>query len=177
MRAKKIMLLAILLSVIIGSEAKAEKVTVGASPDSNVYQSVIDGITEADLEALREVVYWEAAVCDCPIEVDVAVVETVFNRMLSDDPYFKKSSVRDVCNQKGQFYRRSVPADANMEDVDDAISIVFREGLTVLPDTDYIYFATKRQSLGKDHIWIGGRHDDGTPKKLAGMYFCRGKNR
>lgn len=175
MKAKYVMVMILLLVMTVGFEAKAEEVTVGAAPDSNVYQSVIDGITETDLEALREVVYWEAAVCDCPIEVDVAVVETVFNRMLSDDPYFKNSSVSAVCNQKGQFYRRSVPADASMEDVDDAISIVFREGLTVLPDTNYEYFATKRQSLGKDHIWIGGRHDDGTPKKLAGMYFCKGK--
>lgn len=175
MKAKYVMVMILLLVMTVGFEAKAEEITVGASPEFNVYQSVIDGITEVDLEALREVVYWEAAVCDCPIEVDVAVVETVFNRMLSDDPYFKNSSVYSVCNQKGQFYRKSIPSNVSMEDVDDAISIVFREGLTVLPSTDYEYFATKMQTLGKDHVWIGGRKADGTPKKLAGMYFCKGK--
>ena len=140
----------------------------------NEYSVVIASMTEADYEALSQVVYWESARCCCPHEVNVAVVETVFNRMLTGGA-FRNESVYAVCHQKGAFVCKPIPKKASRELIDDAISQVVLVGRQVLPGTDYCYFATKKQSLGRDHLWIGDLKANGKPKKGKGMYFCREK--
>jgi len=156
---KKLLLILFLVIVCCG-EAKAE----------NAYTAIFETMTEEDYTALCRVVYIESAIADCPDHVNIAVVETVLNRVLADE---FPNTIRGVCKQTGQFVYKEVPAMSTA--TAEAIQYVKENGMTVLPDYDYCYFATKKQSLGKDHVWIGGRHADGRPLKGKGMYFCRGK--
>ena len=160
----KNIMMALLMLEFVAFPSMVEEVTE--------YKETFHSMTEADYEALEEVVYWESARCGCPNEVNVAVVETVFNRVLSGE---FPDNVYDVCHQKGAFYRKAIPQSASMEATDAAIAQAFIAGRTVLPSTEYCYFATKKQSLGKDHIWVGDIKANGKPKKGKGMYFCREK--
>ena len=82
-----------------------------------------------------------------------AVIEVVFNRVLSPD---WPDTVKDVIYQKGQFatvkYLKH-PYNLPGEHEDDAISAVLRETETVLPSTEYVYFDT-RGINGRKHVRI-----------------------
>lgn len=136
----------------------------------NVYHEVFEAATEDDFKQLERVVYWEAARAECPLEVEIAVVETVCNRVL--DPNWP-NTIAGVCTDKRygrQFVcKYFIPEnDKQAELVSDAIEYVMENGRTVLPSTNYLYFATKKQSCGKNHILIG-------TKKGHRMYFCESK--
>lgn len=173
---KKILTI-VLMIVLMSNTALAEsEVVVLAGPDeTNAYTEVFTNATEDDMEALRNVVYWESVIAGCELDVNAAVVETVLNRVISSDSYFP-DTIAGVCKQRKQFVCKDASMSQNASQrVTEAIEFVKANGCTVLPGTDYVYFATKKQSCAKDHVWIGARKADGTPKKGLGMYFGRDK--
>lgn len=148
---------------------------MAAEPEPvNEYAAIFASASEADYRALEKVVYNESAGCLCKHEVNVAVVETVLNRVLQGGDY--GSTIYDVCTKKWQFvckdYKKGTEAD---ELIADAIAEVVNSGRTILPSCEYTLFATKKQTIGKDHIWLGERTHAGKPKKGKGMYFARMK--
>lgn len=146
--------------------------TYGA--EINVYEEVFSNATEEDFDALEEVVYWESVGAGCDFEVNVAVIETVCNRVLNKQ---WPNTIKEVCYQKGQFYRKAVPDGLDeivYQDLSDAIEYVYHNGQTMLPDTHYCYFATLKQSYAESHVWVGARRY-GKPVKSLGMYFGREK--
>ena len=139
------------------------------------YADLIDNMTDEDYEALEQVCYHESVRAfsdfeDGEFETTVEVVETVFNRAVNTG-----KSVYNICHAKNQFVCKPYKGtQAQEEAISDAISYVINEGRTILPGSDYEFFATKKQSLGKDHVWIG-QTNNGKPVKGKGMYFCREK--
>ena len=121
---------------------------------------VYAGITMTDDEAqlLRSILALEADYETEGHDGQKAVVEVIFNRVLS--PRWP-DTVADVIYQRGQFatvkYLRK-PYNRPGEHEDDAISAVLRETETVLPSTDYVYFS-RGKSNGKafvklNHHWF-----------------------
>lgn len=147
--------------------------TVGAGPEDygNVYTPIYATADQADYNALRRVIFWEAVRADCgyedgkyvladptvyktcPYELYLATAETVLNRCLSDK---YPDKISDVVNKTG-FVHKELPKLSQEVDelIDDVISDVFDSGLRVLPRISYVYFATKKQSCAKNHILIG----------------------
>lgn len=156
---KRIFCIAMIMAAALAMAAEAG--------EANEYKAIFESSTEEDYRALEKVVFNESACCNCSHEVNTAVVETVLNRVLSDE---WPDTIYEVCTQRGQFVCKSFTADsAQWELISDAIQTAANEGRTVLPDDDYIYFATKRQSCAKDHIKIGGE------KRHTYMWFGRKK--
>jgi len=133
------------------------------------YTEILKNATDEDMEMLERVVFNEAGRCD-DWRLRLAVVETVLNRVLSDDPYFK-DSIAGVCKQKNQFCHKAIKnaTEYELEGVSDAILHVVLVGRTVLPATDYVYFAIGKQKQATDHIYLGDS------RKWQHMYFGRAK--
>ena len=125
---------------------------------SNPYLTI--PISDSEFNELRWVVALEAQgegfVGEC------AVVESIFNRVLSDK---WPGTVHDVLAQRGQYstYRYigggkawAVPSEIE----DDAISEVLRTGPSVLPDMKYVYFDSLGGVNGSRKVKIG-RHTFG----------------
>lgn len=116
---------------------------------------VYAGITMTDDEAqlLRSILALEADYGTEGHDGQKAVVEVIFNRVLS--PRWP-DTVADVIYQRGQFatvkYLKR-PYNRPGEHEDDAISAVLRETETVLPSTDYVYFS-RGKSNGKAFVKI-----------------------
>ena len=164
-----LILLIIFVLVLYCSEADAQDSFVDGE---NIYAETFAYATEEDFVALERVLYHEAARSGCDLDVCKAVVETVLNRVL--DPKWP-DSIKDVCEdcRWGQQFCHSyyIPEfEWQQELVDDAISEVMREGPTILPSVSYQYFATKKQSLGKNHILLGD-----SSKRWKYLYFCEEK--
>lgn len=106
-------------------------------------------MTEAEGDLLARILWAEAN--NQQFLGQCAVVEVVFNRVLSDE---WPDTVEGVLSQRGQFAtwksRNKVRATQIQ---DDAISEVLRETSTVLPSTDYVFF-DRRGVNGKAHIRI-----------------------
>ena len=92
------------------------------------------------------------------LEGQKAVVEVIFNRMLSDE---WPDTLSEVIYQKGQFatvkYLKrpyAIPGEAE----DDAISEVLRETETILPSTEYVYFSRGKSNgnafVKINHHWF-----------------------
>ena len=118
-------------------------------PAAGVYSAI--QMTEDEAQLLRSILALESQ--GEGLDGQKAVVEVIFNRVLSDK---WPDSVEDVIYQKGQFatvkYLKrpyAIPGEAE----DDAISEVLRETTTVLPDTRYVYFDTRGVN-GKGHVRI-----------------------
>ena len=114
-----------------------------------VYKDI--SVSEEEFALLRSILALEADYATEGFDGQKAVVEVVFNRVLSDK---WPNTVADVIYQKGQFstvkYLKK-PYNLPGEHEDDAISEVLRETETVLPDTRYVYFDRKGKN-GKDHV-------------------------
>ena len=84
-----------------------------------------------------------------------AVVEVIFNRVLSDE---FPDSVKGVLSQKGQFstWRMRNASWVVPELATEAIEAVIEDGRTVLPDTDYLFFSRGKSQYAKDYIKIQG---------------------
>lgn len=81
-----------------------------------------------------------------------AVVEVIFNRVLSDR---FPNTVHGVLSQKGQFatWRMRTAKWVEPHRAVEAIAFVRANGRTVLPSTKYVFFDTKGKN-GKEHIKI-----------------------
>lgn len=115
-------------------------------------------MTDDEAQLLRSILALEADYDTEGHDGQKAVVEVIFNRVLS--PRWP-DTVADVIYQRGQFatvkYLRR-PYNTPGEHEDDAISAVLRETETVLPSTDYVYFS-RGKSNGKafvklNHHWF-----------------------
>ena len=89
------------------------------------------------------------------LEGQKAVVEVIFNRVLSDK---FPNTIHGVLSQKGQFATWRLRNQGWVEPYRavEAIASVVTNGRTVLPDTGYVYFDTHGVN-GRKHIKIG-RH-------------------
>ena len=121
-----------------------------------VYSAIT--MTDDEAQLLRSILALEADYGTEGHDGQKAVVEVIFNRVLS--PRWP-DTVADVIYQRGQFatvkYLRK-PYNRPGEHEDDAISAVLRETETVLPSTDYVYFS-RGKSNGKafvklNHHWF-----------------------
>ena len=115
-------------------------------------------MTDEEAQLLRSILALEADYGTEGHDGQKAVVEVIFNRVLS--PRWP-DTVADVIYQRGQFatvkYLKR-PYNRPGEHEDDAISAVLRETETVLPSTDYVYFS-RGKSNGKafvklNHHWF-----------------------
>ena len=129
--------------------------------EPNAYEVIAASMTAEESELLRWVVCLEC--CDEPFEGQIAVVETIFNRVLSPKwtAPWGGNTVGAVLRGKGQYatikYIGSSRAWATPnEKTDDVISECIRRGpASVLPSTKYTYFDSKGGVNGIDHIKIG----------------------
>lgn len=121
-----------------------------------VYSAI--SMTDEEAQLLRSILALEADYGTEGHDGQRAVVEVIFNRVLS--PRWP-DTVADVIYQRGQFatvkYLKR-PYNRPGEHEDDAISAVLRETETVLPSTDYVYFS-RGKSNGKafvrlNHHWF-----------------------
>ena len=157
--------------VIYQDDITGKTAEVGIAPGVNIYvpdcdeppisdesstQNEYSGITisDSEMEELKRIVAAEAQTQS--MEGREAVVEVIFNRVLSPE---WPNTVHGVLSQKGQFatwkMRNAswVVPDAAVA----AIEYVLENGRTVLPDTSYVYFDTKGRN-GKGHLRIGAHY-------------------
>lgn len=142
---------------------------VGPEDYTNQYTQIFAAADQTDYNVLRRILFWEAVRADCsyengqyvladpeiyhtcPYELYVATVETVLNRVLSKDFPNKIEYV-----QSGFVHKKLPNIGQDVDElIDDVISDVFDSGLRVLPSTSYVYFATRKQSLARNHLLIG----------------------
>lgn len=130
--------------------------TTAEAPEATEKVETIYGgisISEDEYALLRSILALEADYDTEGHDGQKAVVEVIFNRVLSDK---WPNTVEDVIYQRGQFatvkYLKK-PYNLPGEHEDDAISAVLRETETVLPDTTYVYFDTKGVN-GRKHVRI-----------------------
>ena len=139
---------------------------------ANEYVQILETATEEDKDMLARVVYHEAGHGLTNYNCQIAVAETVLNRCLDKD---YPDTITEVILQSGQFavapYIKKGTPDRMATD---AALYALEHGCTVLPDTDYIYFATLKQSYATDHVWIGQTRQ-GKPRKNHGHYYGRAK--
>ena len=153
--------------IIYQDDITGKTAEVGIAPGVNIYipdcdeepindesstQNEYSGIqiSDSEMEELKRIVAAEAQTQS--LEGREAVVEVIFNRVLSDE---WPNTVHGVLSQKGQFAtwqmrnQSWVVPDAAVA----AIEYVLEHGRTVLPDTSYVYFDTRGKN-GKSHIRI-----------------------
>lgn len=120
---------------------------------AHVYSDIVANMTHDDYVLLEKIVAAESQT-EC-FEGRVAVVETIFNRVLSEDPYYP-NTVSGVLSQPGQFSSYPLRNDSWVEPeyATEAIAYVSANGLTVLPDTDYLFFSRGKSKYAKDFIKI-----------------------
>lgn len=122
-----------------------------ADAEKPVYASI--SMTDDEAQLLRSILALEADDATEGFDGQRAVVEVIFNRVLS--PRWP-DTVSDVIYQRGQFatvkYLKR-PYNRPGEAEDDAISAVLRETETVLPSTDYVFFS-RGKSNGKAFVKI-----------------------
>ena len=147
--------------VIAEIRTQDNAIDISEAPPINDLSVVLDNIpvyagismTEDEAQLLRSILALEANAATEGLEGQKAVVEVIFNRVLSSK---WPNTVSDVIYQRGQFatvkYLRQ-PYNTPGEPEDDAISEVLRETETVLPSTDYVYFS-RGKSNGKAFVKI-----------------------
>lgn len=105
-------------------------------------QHEYSGITISDEEYVELCQIVAAESQTQSLEGQKAVVEVIFNRVLSPD---WPNTIHGVLSQKGQFatwrLRNAKWVEPNL--AVDAIAAVVTNGRTVLPDTEYVYFDRK----------------------------------
>jgi spore germination cell wall hydrolase CwlJ-like protein len=126
--------------------------------DRQEYARVLEVMTDEEVDELCRVLFLECR--GESFEGKVACVETIFNRVLSEN---WPDSVHEVLSEHGQFSTWKHIADAYNVSEDDisvqqgeicrAIMYVYDNGRTVLPSSKYVYFDT-RGINGRDHIRI-----------------------
>lgn len=123
----------------------------GFSFAGNVYQSITDSMSDYEYELLAQILALEAQ--GEPLEGQIAVVEVIFNRVLSDD---YPDTIEGVLSQKGEFASWKYlddPYNTPVKRQYEAIDHVIENGPTKL-DTGYLYFSTSKMPYGKDYIKI-----------------------
>ena len=147
--------------VIADIRTQDNAIDISEAPPINDLSVALDNIpvyaaitmTEDEAQLLRSILALEANAATEGLEGQKAVIEVIFNRVLS--PRWP-DTVSEVIYQRGQFatvkYLKR-PYNTPGEAEDDAISAVLRETETVLPSTDYVYFS-RGKSNGKAFVKI-----------------------
>lgn len=148
--------------LITDSPENAEKVStidfetagveVQGQDDRNAYKGIV--VSQNELEELRWVLALEAQ--GEGLRGEIACCEVIFNRYLSGR---WGNGIHGVLTMRGQFAayryigsRKAWAVPGEMEN--EAIQYCLANGLTILPDTAYVYFDTGRKN-GKRNIKIG----------------------
>lgn len=119
----------------------------GTETAPKVYEEIT--VSEEDGKLLEAILWAEAN--NQSFEGQKAVIEVIFNRVLSDE---WPDTIYDVLSQKGQFATWKSRNKVKPTEVQsDVISDVLRETETVLPDTSYVFF-DRRGVNGKNHVRI-----------------------
>lgn len=144
-RAIQCIALAFLLGMAFGIiRARAET--------GNPYTEIIENLDSEEEYLLKTIVYAEAG--NQSTDGQRAVIEVIFNRMLSDE---YPDHIGEVLSQKGQFatwrYRHRISPTA---DQDAALQLVYEES-PILPSTEYVFFDTSGRN-GTEHIKIGAHY-------------------
>lgn len=157
-------------------EAEAEFVDITESPDIaevtvqlNPYEEIAARTTDEEWELLRWIVCLEAN--NQTFDQQCAVVETIFNRVLSPKwtAPWGGDTIGEVLRGKHQYstlrYVGSSKAWATPnQTTDDVIAETIRRGpATVLPSTKYVYFDSRGGLNGINHIRLGA-HTFGAEK-------------
>ena len=129
----------------------------------NLYEHIAMEMTSEEMRLLETILALEAQ--DEPYEGQKAVVEVIFNRVLSPD---FPDTVYDVLSQKGQFATwkwRNKPYNTPNKTQTDVIAEVIANGNqnTVLPE-GYVFFSVGKVN-GTDFIRIGNHHFSRARKK------------
>lgn len=108
-------------------------------------------MSDEEYELLKRIVAAESQTQE--LEGRKAVVEVIFNRVLSDD---FPDTVKGVLSQKGQFstWRMRNASWVVPELATEAIEAVIEDGRTILPDTEYLFFSRGKSRYAKDYIKI-----------------------
>lgn len=161
-------IIALLIAIAIVStvsrlDSEAEEVITAAEPTevekaTNSYkiQHEYSNISISDEEYIELCQIVAAESQTQSLEGQKAVVEVIFNRVLSKD---FPDTVHGVLSQKGQFATWKLRSDKWVEPqrAVEAIAFVVTNGRTVLPSTKYVYFDTKGRN-GRKHIKIGSHY-------------------
>ena len=113
---------------------------------------IFEGLDSEEEYLLKAIVYAEAG--NQSTDGQRAVIEVIFNRMLSEG---FPDHLGEVLSQKWQFatwrYRHKIVPTAEQ---DAALQLVYEE-TPILPSVDYVFFDTSGRN-GKDHIKIGAHY-------------------
>ena len=141
---------------VILADAPYEEQAKKASKETSE-QHEYSGITISDEEYIELCQIVAAEAQTQSLEGQKAVVEVIFNRVLSPE---YPNTVHGVLSQKGQFATWKLRNAKWVEPYRavDAIAAVVANGRTVLPDTSYVYFDTKgingrRKIKIQDHVF------------------------
>lgn len=124
-------------------------ITTKAEVVDNPYQTI--PISDEEYELLKKIVAAESQTQE--LEGRKAVVEVILNRVLSDE---FPDSVKGVLSQKGHFSTWSMRNASWVvpELATEAIEAVIKDGRTVLPDTEYLFFSRGKSRYAKDYVKI-----------------------
>ena len=115
----------------------------------NPYQDIIDNLTDEEIVLLKKITWAEAN--NQSIDGQRAVMEVIFNRMLSPNDWGQSDGLVGVLSKRGQFAtwksRNKVTPDANQ---DAAFALVYSEP-PILPSTKYVFF-DRRGRNGRNKI-------------------------
>ena len=118
------------------------------------YQEIAEVITDDEIEMLARLLYLEAR--NQPIEGQRAVIEVVFNRLLSDE---FQDTLYDVVYAKNQFSpARLISSTTPTEEQYEVIQIVLTDTETIL-DRGVVFFSR-------------GQYNDYLFDKIGDHYFC-----
>ena len=134
-------------NTLVNNPKLADVPTEATETAPAVYKDIV--VSEEDGRLLEAILWAEAN--NQSFDGQKAVIEVIFNRVLSDE---WPNTIYDVLSQRGQFATWKNRGKAKPTEVQsDVISEVLRETETVLPDTSYVYFDTKGKN-GRNHVRI-----------------------
>lgn len=123
-------------------------------PEPAAYQEIADVITDDEIEMLARLLFLEAG--NQSIEGQRAVIEVVFNRLLSDE---FPNTLNDVVYAENQFSpAHLIPSTTPTDEQYEVIQIVLTDTETVL-DRGVVFFSR-------------GQYNDYLYDKIGDHYFC-----
>lgn len=130
------------------SYIKTEYISTEINPSLSPYIELIDNLTEYEKYLIYQITFAEAG--NQTMEGQRAVIEVIFNRVLSDK---FPNTVEGVLSQKGQFstWKMRDSVEHNAQQVE-ALQLVYTEAPQL--ESNYLIFSTKQQSYGKNYIKI-----------------------
>lgn len=115
----------------------------------NNYQKIINNLSTEEKDLLCDITYLEAN--NQSYDGQRAVMEVILNRIINKN---FPNTLSEVLSQKSQFStwstRNSVKDNSKQKEI---LDLVYSEE-PILPNEDYVYFSTSKQSYGNNYIEI-----------------------